>query len=137
MSKVVVLFVGLFLLAFFTSALDTAAPSAPVNVINHTTKECGEISTGDECYLSGPADGWELLNGSCPEGYTVLDSWAPSSCTFSASPYCCETTGTVGEGCTSLPGYTSNILIGSVLVIIAIIGVVLIVRYLKRSGHKQ
>lgn len=134
--KAAVLFVGLCLFAFITSAHITAAPSAPVDVVNYTTKECAQISTGDECFSCAPAEGWEVLNGTCPDGYAILDTWAPTSCTFSASTYCCETTGTEGEGCATLPSYTWKILLASTLVVIMIIGAVLVVRYQKRVGNR-
>lgn len=133
--RTTVLLVGLCLLSFYTSTRVTAAPSPPVDVINHTTKECAQISTGDECESCVPAEGWELLNGSCPEGYTVLDQWAPSTCTFYASPYCCETRAKVDVGCALHPSFTQYISIGSVLVFITIVGVILVVLYKKRAGH--
>jgi hypothetical protein len=133
--KVTALLVGLCLLSFYTSTRVLAEPSPPTDVVNHTTKECAQILTGDECESCAPAEGWELLKGSCPEGYTVLAQWAPSTCTFYASPYCCESRAKAGAGCTSLPSFTKYISIGSVLVFTTIIGVVLVVLYKKRVGQ--
>jgi hypothetical protein len=133
--KITVLLLGLCFLSFYTSPLVMAAPVPPVDVVNHTTKECGQILRGDECEFCVPAEGWELLKGSCPEGYTVLDQWAPSTCTFYASAYCCETNTNVVAGCTSLPSFTKYITISLVLVLTMIIGVILVVLYKKRGSH--
>ncbi|HZU87083.1 MAG TPA: hypothetical protein VFF78_06345, partial [Anaerolineaceae bacterium] len=70
-----------------------------MDVVNHTTKECGVISTGDECRSCVPAAGWETLTGSCPDGYTVLDGPAPAECNLYASAYCCQTVNSDWSGC--------------------------------------
>ena len=55
----------------------SAAPTPPLRVVNHQTKQCGEIFGGDECTDCFPPEGWESLGytseAPCPEGYTVVD----------------------------------------------------------------
>jgi hypothetical protein len=60
-----------------------AAPSEPAKVVNHKTKECAMIWTGDECQTCVPTGDWEILNGNCPEGYVQLNDYVPNSCTYS------------------------------------------------------
>ena len=129
-----VLLVGLYVFSFYTSTPAVAAPSAPAEVVNHTTKECAEIFTGDECESCVPADGCEFLSGDCPDEYTVLDQWAPSTCTFYASQYCCESRANSDAGCDTPPSFTKFIPIGSVLILTTIIGVILLFRHKKRIG---
>jgi hypothetical protein len=76
--------------SLFLTRVTLAAPSEPAKVVNHTTKECGTMYTGDECETCVPTKGWEILNGECPQGYTELDIWIPYySCTFDEKPLCC------------------------------------------------
>jgi hypothetical protein len=82
-ARILLLFVGLGLLSLSLGASALAAPSAPVNVVNHKTKQCGMIGGGDECWTCVPAGDWEILNGACPEGYTQLADYAPNSCAYS------------------------------------------------------
>ena len=82
-AKILLLFMGLSLLASFLTISVVAAPSQPAEVVNHKTKECAMIWTGDECETCVPTGDWELLNGDCPEGYVQLDDYAPNSCTYS------------------------------------------------------
>ena len=81
--KILLLFMGLSLLALFFTVSVVAAPSQPAEVVNHKTKECAMIWTGDECETCVPTGDWELLNGDCPEGYVQLDDYVPNSCTYS------------------------------------------------------
>ena len=85
-ATILLLFVGISLLSLFIATFALAAPSAPANVVNHKTKECAMISGGDECQICVPTGDWEILIGDCPKGYTKLDSFVPSSCTYSGDP---------------------------------------------------
>jgi hypothetical protein len=82
-AKNLLLFVGLGLLSLYLASSALAAPSAPVNVVNHKTKQCAMMGRGDECQTCVPTGDWELLNGDCPTGYTQLAGSAPSSCAYS------------------------------------------------------
>jgi hypothetical protein len=82
-AKILLLFVGLSLLFSFFVTFAFAAPAPPANVVNHKTHECAIISGGDECISCVPTGDWEILIGDCPEGYTILDGLAPSSCSYS------------------------------------------------------
>ena len=84
-AKILLLFVGLGLLSLFVTASALAAPSAPVNVVNHTTKQCAMMGRGDECQTCVPTGDWEILNGGCPEGYTQLADPAPNSCAYNGN----------------------------------------------------
>ncbi len=90
-AKFLLLFVELSLLSLFLVTVVLAEPTAPVNVVNHKTKQCAMISTGDECQTCVPTGDWEILKGDCPEGYTKLDKYVQSSCTFTGkgNPICC------------------------------------------------
>lgn len=118
--KLAVLLVGLGLLSLHTATRVLAAPLPPINVVNHATKECAEIWQGDECQTCVPAAGWEILNESCPAGYTVLDRWAPTDCSLYASAYCCGTVNSEWSGCIGYPGYRPPISFWAVVVCIAI-----------------
>ncbi len=89
-AKIVLWFMGLSLLSLFLAAFALAAPSAPAKVVNHKTKECAMIWTGDECQTCVPTGDWEILNGDCPEGYVQLNDYVSNSCTFSGNPICCQ-----------------------------------------------
>lgn len=130
-----ILFAALYLFSFYTATPATAAPSEPADVVNHITKECAEILTGDECESCVPAEGWELLTGECPEGYTILDQWAPSTCTFYASQYCCESRANSDAGCDTPPSFTKYIPISSVLILTTIVGILLFWRKKQIGQH--
>ena len=76
---------GISLLSLSLATFALAAPSAPANVVNHKTKECAMISTGDECQTCVPTGDWEILIGDCFNGYTKLDGFVPSSCTYNGN----------------------------------------------------
>jgi len=84
-TKILLLFVGICLLPFSITSFALAAPSEPADVVNHKTKECAVIGTGDECVTCIPTGDWEILTGDCPDGYTKLDDFAPNSCTYSGN----------------------------------------------------
>ena len=134
--KIAVLLVGLCLLSFYTSRPVTAEPSAPADVVNHTTQECAQIWPGDECRYCVPAEGWELLTGSCPAGYTILDHEAPTDCSLRASPYCCQTVNSDWEGCASYSAYTPPVSHCAILVCTMITGVGLFV-WIKKKARRH
>ena len=78
--------------AFLLVALALAAPLPPLRVVNHQTKECGEIFGGDECMDCFPPAGWENLGFAsdvpCPEGYTVVEN-VDSTCQGFKAQFCC------------------------------------------------
>jgi hypothetical protein len=127
-AKVLLLFVGMSLLSLFIATFALAAPSAPANVVNHITKECAMIGGGDECQTCVPTGDWEILNGDCPQGYTKLDSFVPSFCTYNGNPI-------------SMCDYAKdssinpNIIILSGLVIVALLSVVFARREKNRVVH--
>jgi hypothetical protein len=64
-------------------ALANAAPMPARPVVNHQTRQCAVIVTGDECGDVILPTGWEYLNEAagekCPDGYTTIDlhpDWA-------------------------------------------------------------
>jgi len=85
-AKILLSFIGLNLLFLFPTIFAVAAPSEPAKVVNHKTKECAMIWTGDECQTCVPTGDWEILNGNCPEGYVQLNDYVPNSCTYSGDP---------------------------------------------------
>jgi hypothetical protein len=84
-AKILLLFVEMCILSLFTASFAVAAPSEPADVVNHKTKECAKMGTGDECVTCVPTGDWEILTGECPAGYTQLDDFAPNSCTYSGN----------------------------------------------------
>ena len=82
-AKILQVFMGICLFSLLFATVALAAPSEPIRVVNHITKECGEMATGDECVICEPAEGWEVLVGECPRGYTELKNFAPASCRYS------------------------------------------------------
>jgi hypothetical protein len=130
-AKILLLFMELSLLSLFLTTFAVAAPSAPANVVNHKTKECAMIATGDECNTCVPTGDWEILNGDCPEGYTQLNDYVPNSCTFSGNPICCEMSPGLYRCQDSVVNpNTKYVLIG--LVIVVSLSVILIVLRKKR-----
>jgi hypothetical protein len=136
--KVAVLLAGLCFFSFSTSTRVTAEPSAPVEVVNHTTQECATLWPGDECQQCVPAAGWEVLTGDCPAGYTVLDQEPPKDCSLTASPYCCGSVNGDWIGCASYPGYAPprsvRLWIGLAGLTIAGLGLFV---WLKRKAGRQ
>ena len=91
-AKILLLFVALALFSLFLATSALAAPNAPVKVVNHKTKQCALIFTGDECQSCVSTGDWEILNGACPEEYTQLNTFVQSSCTLTGrgNPICCD-----------------------------------------------
>ncbi|MBI3173993.1 MAG: hypothetical protein HYZ25_09750 [Chloroflexi bacterium] len=85
-AKILLVFMGLSLFSSFLTISVVAAPSGPARVVNHKTKECAMIWTGDECQTCVPTGDWEILNGNCPEGYVQLNDYVPNACTYSGNP---------------------------------------------------
>ncbi len=126
---------GLGLLSLFFTAFAVAAPSEPAKVVNHKTKECAKIWTGDECQTCVPTGDWEILNGDCPEGYTQLNDYVPNACIFSGNPICCEMSpGLYPCQDSAVNQNTKYLLTG--LIIAAILFVTLIVLYKNRVTHE-
>ena len=84
--KILQVFMGICLFSLLFATVALAAPSEPIRVVNHITKECGEMLTGDECLICEPAADWEELVGDCPGGYSELKNFAPASCRYSGNP---------------------------------------------------
>jgi hypothetical protein len=80
------------LLFILSTGYANAAPVPPLRVVNHETKECGEIFGGDECMDCFPPEGWEILGWAmdepCPEGYTDIGSVGYECEAFKAE-FCC------------------------------------------------
>ena len=129
--KILLLFMGLSLLALFFTVSVVAAPSQPAKVVNHKTKECAMIWTGDECETCVPTGDWELLNGDCPEGYVQLDDYVPNSCTYSGD--------TISMCDYAKEKYSAKdpntIIFLSGLVIVALLSVIFIWRKRSRVAH--
>jgi len=85
-AKILLVFMGLSLFSSFLTISVVAAPSEPASVVNHKTKECAMIWTGDECQTCVPTGDWQILNGNCPEGYVQLNDYVPNTCTYSGNP---------------------------------------------------
>jgi hypothetical protein len=135
--KIVFIVAGLCLLSFFNTPRAAAAPSEPAQVVNHTTKECSEIATGDECVSCVPAEGWEILIGNCPEGYTVLEQWAPTTCTFYPSGFCCQSRENSDAGCKTIPSPVRNFFLSAILVIVPILGLVVVFLYRRHRSTNE
>jgi hypothetical protein len=90
-------FVLLFTLMALLAALATpavATPTAPVTIVNHTTKQCAEVIQGDDCHWCDLAEGWEILGpsgqASCPPDYADLGYQGMSGqCRAYKSQFCC------------------------------------------------
>ncbi|MFN8414459.1 MAG: hypothetical protein U0Z26_18920 [Anaerolineales bacterium] len=123
-AKILLVFMGSSLFTLFLATAVIAAPSEPTRVVNHKTKECAMIWTGDECQTCVPTGDWEILNGSCPEGYVQLNDYAPNSCTYSGN--------TISMCDYAKPKYLekdpNTIIFLSGLVIVALISIIFIVR---------
>lgn len=112
------LIVGLSLLSLFAVAFVKAAPSEPADVVNHKTRECAKIWTGDECEVCGPTGDWELLKDACPEGYTQLNDFVANSCVFSGDAICCQNSPDLYPCPNSTANIVKNyVIVGSVLAI--------------------
>jgi len=130
-ARILLLFMALSLLSLFLTTFAVAAPSAPAKVVNHRTKECAMIATGDECSTCIPTGDWEILRGDCPERYIQLSDYVPSSCTFSGNPICCKMSPGLYSCRDSVVNQnTKYVLIG--LVTIVFLSVILIVLRKKR-----
>jgi len=81
------------LLGLLSSMEVLSAPVPPKLVVNHSSKECGEIFGGDECMDCLPSEGWEVLGFAkdegidCPEGYSWVDP--PYTCKGFKDEFCC------------------------------------------------
>ncbi len=138
-AKILLLFMGLGLLSLSFSTFAVAAPSEPVKVVNHKTKECAMIWTGDECETCVPTGDWEILKGDCPNGYSQLNDYVPNSCTFSGNPICCQNSpdlypcqdSTANQNTKSTANQNTKYILPG-LVIVAFISVILIVLRKRR-----
>ena len=134
-AKILLLFMGLSLFSLFFTTFATAEPSEPAKVVNHITKECAMIGTGDECQTCVPTGDWEILNGNCPEGYAQLNDFVQNSCLFSGNPVCCQNSPDFYPCQGSLTNSnTKYIFIG--VVIVVFLSVILIVFFKNRDVHK-
>ncbi len=129
--KILLLFIGLGLLPLFLPTFAVAAPSEPTKVVNHKTKECAMIWTGDECQTCVPTGDWEILKEACPGGYTQLTDYVPNSCSFSGNPICCQNSPDLYP-CQDSAANRNTIYILTGLVIVAFLSVILIVLRQKR-----
>jgi hypothetical protein len=71
-----------------------ATPTAPVTIVNHTTKQCAEVIQGDDCHWCDLLEGWEILGPSgqanCPPEYNNLGYQGMSGkCRAYKSQFCC------------------------------------------------
>ena len=134
-AKILLLFMGLSLFSLFFTTFVTAEPSEPAKVVNHITKECAMIGTGDECQTCVPTGDWEILNGNCPEGYAQLNDFVQNSCLFSGNPICCQNSPDFYPCQDSLTNSnTKYIFIG--VVIVVFLSVILIVFFKNRVVRK-
>lgn len=87
-----VLIVFIMTLSLYLTSVAIAAPIPPLRVVNHETKECGEIFGGDECMDCFPPEGWEIIGRAfdedCPEGYEDIDS-PGYACEPFKDQFCC------------------------------------------------
>jgi hypothetical protein len=84
--------VAFAVLLLITISVAYAAPMPLRIVVNHQTRQCAHVTTGDECGdVILPPD-WEYLDPSlgekCPDNYTFIDLW-PEWTHFKA-PFCCS-----------------------------------------------
>lgn len=121
-TKFLALFAGLGIFSLFFATYTAAEPSEPARVINHITRECALIGTGDECMVCSPTGDWELLSGTCPEGYTQLDKYAPNACVFSGNPICCQNSPDLYpcQGKADSPTNKVAIAVGMVILLLAV-----------------
>lgn len=98
---------GLCLVLLSLAGKATADALPPLTVVNHETKECGQIQAADECESCYPTGDWELLgNGrgvECPDGYAHTKP--EYACDLSKSWYCCT------EGNSGAPGDCEDMII--------------------------
>ena len=80
------------LIFLLTNTIVFAAPMPPRPVVNHQTRQCAVIVTGDECGDVVLPSGWEYLDEAsgelCPNGYATIDlnpEWAHFKAT-----HCCS-----------------------------------------------
>lgn len=84
------------LVAVLTAPASPAAatPTAPVVIVNRTTKQCAEVIQGDDCHWCDLLEGWEILGpggqAACPPGYADLGSQGMSgNCRGYKNQFCC------------------------------------------------
>lgn len=87
-----------------------ATPTAPVVLINESTRQCAIAIQGDECSWCDPPDGWTVIGPGtpgwdytrpeCPAGFQRIDR-LEMSCKRYKSPYCCGGFASRGD-CTDL-----------------------------------
>jgi hypothetical protein len=77
----------------FSPVALSAAPLPPDVVVNHETKECAEVSGGDECMACYAPEGWESLGditeAQCPSGYTFTND-LDVECRPFKTEFCCS-----------------------------------------------
>jgi len=83
----------LLLQAVATTTL--ATPTAPVLMVNHSTKECVRAIQGDDCHWCDPPEGWVVLDyasdSQCPDGYTDRGHVGMvGQCRGYKSQFCCS-----------------------------------------------
>lgn len=100
----------LWALASLLLSARALAPNPPAIVVNHGSKQCALLYTGDECETCSPAEGWQVLEGAwsledCPTGYSVVGEIPPGRCEGLRHWDCCT------EGHTGAAGACSDIFV--------------------------
>ena len=106
--------IGVLLIAFLapipaTAREALAAPLPPLRVVNHETRQCGQIPFGgDECMDCFPPAGWEVLGIAddvpCPAGYTLVEE-VGYNCQSFKNQFCCS------EGHSGAPGDCQDLVV--------------------------
>jgi hypothetical protein len=104
----------LLMIAFFALLPATprevlAAPLPPLRVVNHETRECGQIPFGgDECMDCFPPAGWEVLGIAddvpCPPAYALIGD-VSYNCQPFKNQFCCS------EGHSGAPGDCQDLVV--------------------------
>ncbi|MFH1523198.1 MAG: hypothetical protein ABIE43_05285 [Patescibacteria group bacterium] len=88
--------IPIFLFLLFLYPFSSSGEQSLLRVINHKTKQCAEVSGGDECRTCIPTGDWEnLINDSCPIDYENFNYGDTSNldinfnCTRLKKQFCC------------------------------------------------
>jgi hypothetical protein len=76
-SKSISVLAAFLLIFLLTNTIVFAAPMPPRPVVNHQTRQCAVIVTGDECGDVVLPSGWKYMDEAageqCPNGYATID----------------------------------------------------------------
>ena len=113
------------------------APAPPEIAVNHATRQCANVTRGDECVYCEPPEGWEILGREgqveCPQGYQMVD--LQMVCKGSRELRCCLPGHSGGQG--DCAGVALDFVLCCAPVLLLLAGLVfLISRFIRRRRRR-